>query len=119
MIRMAAKMATSCQLTASTPGAYRRWPPRALSFPTQNGCRLKQTNARLPSPTPTAISHGFEFHDRTPEQGERDRARDRALTACGWTVRRFTRREVIRDADACVTEVLRFLRRATGVLRVG
>jgi very-short-patch-repair endonuclease len=45
--------------------------------------------------------------------------RDRALVAAGWIVLRFAAREVMRDADSCVTEVLRFLRRATGVLRVG
>jgi len=61
---------------------------------------------------------GFDYHDRTPEQAERDRARDRALMAAGWVVLRFAAREVIRDADACVQEVLRFLRRASGVLRV-
>src|SRR6185436_10967029 len=54
---------------------------------------------------------GFKHHDRTAEQAERDGARDRALVAAGWVALRFTVREVLRDADACARQVLRFLRR--------
>ena len=49
---------------------------------------------------------GREFHDRTTEQGRRDRQRDRALTAAGWTVVRFSGSEIFRDAARCVREVL-------------
>lgn len=55
---------------------------------------------------------GHEFHERTKEQAERDRSRDRALTAKGFTVLRFTGREINRDALACAREVERFLRGA-------
>lgn len=37
---------------------------------------------------------GHDFHERTKEQARRDRSRDRALSAAGWTVLRFTGREI-------------------------
>jgi hypothetical protein len=49
---------------------------------------------------------GVEWHDRTPEQAERDKSRDRKLTASGWLTLRFAGREVHRDPAACVAEVL-------------
>lgn len=49
---------------------------------------------------------GAAWHERTPEQGQRDRERDRKLTAAGWTVLRFLGREVFRNASACVHEVI-------------
>lgn len=54
---------------------------------------------------------GHDFHERTKEQAERDRSRDRALTAAGWTCLRFTGREVNRDPDVCLEQVEEFLRR--------
>lgn len=49
---------------------------------------------------------GHDFHERTKEQAQRDRSRDRELTAAGWRVLRFTGREVYQDAGKCVREVL-------------
>lgn len=49
---------------------------------------------------------GHAFHERTAEQAERDKARDRYMTGKGAMVFRFTGRQVWRDADACVDEVL-------------
>ena len=57
---------------------------------------------------------GHEFHERTPEQAEHDRARDRAMTAAGYHVFRFTGREIRRDARRCAREVMRYLRPFTG-----
>ena len=48
---------------------------------------------------------GHDFHERTKEQAERDRSRDRVLTTMGWTVLRFTGREIVRDPMACVISV--------------
>jgi very-short-patch-repair endonuclease len=53
---------------------------------------------------------GHEFHERTAEQAEHDRARDRAMTAAGYRVFRFTGREIQRDARRCANEVLAYLR---------
>jgi very-short-patch-repair endonuclease len=50
---------------------------------------------------------GHEFHERTKEQAERDKFRDRALQAKGFKVFRFTGREIWRDPFKCATEVLR------------
>lgn len=52
---------------------------------------------------------GHDFHERTKEQAQRDKARDRALTADGFIVIRFTGSEVFRDAHACIDEVQRIL----------
>lgn len=51
---------------------------------------------------------GFAYHS-SKEQVIYDRQRERALTAVGWTVLRFTGSEVHRDATACVGEVLALL----------
>lgn len=48
---------------------------------------------------------GHAFHEKTPEQAERDKSRDRALLAAGLPVLRFTGREIVRDPQACVDEV--------------
>jgi very-short-patch-repair endonuclease len=46
---------------------------------------------------------GFEFHERTADQAERDRARDRAVQTAGIVALRFTGREIWRDPVACAT----------------
>ena len=48
---------------------------------------------------------GHDFHERTKEQAKRDKSRDRAMTALGWRVLRFTGSEIVRDVRACVDEV--------------
>lgn len=48
---------------------------------------------------------GHDFHERTPEQAQSDKSRDRALQALGWHVLRFTGREVLRDPERCLHEV--------------
>jgi very-short-patch-repair endonuclease len=54
---------------------------------------------------------GHDFHERTPEQAERDRSRDRDIQAAGIPVLRFTGREIYRDAGACAGEVAEHLER--------
>lgn len=49
---------------------------------------------------------GHDFHERTKEQAERDKRRDRAISAAGYPVFRFTGRELHRDARACVEEII-------------
>jgi very-short-patch-repair endonuclease len=49
---------------------------------------------------------GHAFHERTKEQAKRDKARDRALQAAGYTVLRFTGSEVWADPDACAKEAM-------------
>lgn len=52
---------------------------------------------------------GHDFHERTKEQAARDRSRDRALQAVGYTVFRFTGSEICRDPIKCAEEVLNIL----------
>lgn len=48
---------------------------------------------------------GHDFHERTKEQAQRDKSRDRYLQASGWKVLRFTGSELHQDAEKCVDEV--------------
>lgn len=52
---------------------------------------------------------GHEFHERTPEQAERDRSRDRAFQEFGATVFRFTGREIWRDPIGCAEQIFRWI----------
>jgi very-short-patch-repair endonuclease len=51
---------------------------------------------------------GHEFHEKTKEQAQRDKARDRFFQAEGYHVLRFTGSELYRDALACAEEVSKF-----------
>lgn len=48
---------------------------------------------------------GHEWHERTPRQAGRDKARDRAIQAAGFQVLRFTGSEIWADALKCASEV--------------
>ena len=48
---------------------------------------------------------GHDFHERTKEQAARDRSRDRALTALGLEMFRFTGSELWRDPMGCAEQV--------------
>lgn len=48
---------------------------------------------------------GHDFHERTKEQAQRDRERDRTMTALGYVVVRFTGSEIWRDAEACISHL--------------
>ena len=47
---------------------------------------------------------GHDFHERTKEQAQRDKSRDRALTDLGYHVIRFTGSEVYADPMKCAKE---------------
>lgn len=49
---------------------------------------------------------GHDYHERTAEQAERDRSRDREFQQSGYRVFRFTGREIVRDPVKCAMEVL-------------
>lgn len=55
---------------------------------------------------------GHEFHEKTREQVERDKKRERVIVATGVPVLRFSGREVWRDPYSCVREVLDFYQKA-------
>lgn len=48
---------------------------------------------------------GHDFHDRTKEQAQRDRARDRRLAALGVYVLRFTGSEIYQSPWTCAEEI--------------
>jgi len=48
---------------------------------------------------------GFEWHDKTPVQAERDKRRERSIQLAGYTVLRFAAREVLADPFKCVREI--------------
>jgi very-short-patch-repair endonuclease len=54
---------------------------------------------------------GHDFHERTKEQAQRDKSRDRALALDGWTVMRFTGSEIWRNARGCASQVLQMVRK--------
>lgn len=52
---------------------------------------------------------GHDFHERTAEQAERDRRRDREMLERLAPVIRFTGREIYRDPFACAPQVINLL----------
>lgn len=54
---------------------------------------------------------GHDYHERTRDQAERDKKRDRAITNLGLSVFRFTGRELHRAPHACVKEIIDYIQR--------
>lgn len=52
---------------------------------------------------------GHEFHEKTKQQVERDKVRERAIVAAGYTLLRFAGSEIHRNSDACAKEIRDFL----------
>lgn len=53
---------------------------------------------------------GHDFHERTKEQAEHDKKRDRYFQQNGYIVFRYTGREIWRDPESCATEAFEHLR---------
>lgn len=49
---------------------------------------------------------GHEFHERTKEQAQRDRERDREIIAAGIPILRFTGSEIYRRSSDCALEIM-------------
>jgi very-short-patch-repair endonuclease len=52
---------------------------------------------------------GHEFHERTKEQSERDKSRDRRLLELGYMTVRFAGSEIWRSAYSCACELRRIV----------
>lgn len=52
---------------------------------------------------------GHDFHERTKEQAEHDRSRDRIMQENGIPILRFTGREIHRSPSKCATSILNFV----------
>lgn len=57
---------------------------------------------------------GHDFHERTKEQAERDRTKDRAIQAAGITILRFTGREIWRNPAEVALETIGLLLKKAG-----
>ena len=62
---------------------------------------------------------GHEFHERTKEQAERDKKRDRELQGAGYMVLRFTGSQIYRDPLGCAGETVIHIGDALRRLREG
>lgn len=62
---------------------------------------------------------GHAFHERTKEQAERDKKRDRDLQALGWKVARFTGSQAHRDIVGVVEELLGFAEKVAEPVAAG
>ena len=74
-----------------------------MSCPAFQDETIKRISEKLP--TYAIEIDGFEWHDKTPEQAERDKKRERFIQSQGYTVLRFAAREVLRDPVATAREV--------------
>lgn len=52
---------------------------------------------------------GHDFHERTRQQAQRDKARDRYLIGKGYRVLRYTGSEIYRDPDAVWDEIIKIV----------
>lgn len=52
----------------------------------------------------------YLWHGKSPEQFEKEKKRERDLIKEGWQIIRFSGREVVRDIEKCVIEVLNIFR---------
>lgn len=52
---------------------------------------------------------GHDFHERTKEQAERDKERDRDLQGLGYRIARFTGSEIARDPAECMNKLHRMI----------
>jgi very-short-patch-repair endonuclease len=67
------------------------------------------TEPRLMERVVVVECDGHDFHEKTKWQAERDKGRDRDMTAAGLIVVRFTGSEIWRDPVKCADEALRIL----------
>jgi len=60
---------------------------------------------------------GHEFHEKTKEQAQHDKARDRRLQELGWLVARFTGSEILRAPEQAAWDVYRLIQAERNRLR--
>jgi hypothetical protein len=103
---------SSCDLDNQVPavgGKYR------LDFTLCN--ERSQSDPMFDPAAPVRIcieADGHDFHERTKEQAGRDKSRDRALAAEGWTVLRFTGSEIWKNPAGCVSEIMGLVEKLGG-----
>lgn len=84
----------------------------------QHGYDTATKSERLYTDAPVVVEcDGHDFHERTKQQAKRDRSRDRALSAAGFQVLRYTGHEIWDDAIACAYEAVRILAKTVRLRR--
>lgn len=63
---------------------------------------LKKINNKLPKVVVELDGH--KWHEKTPEQVEKDKQRERYIVGQGYEVLRFSGREIVKDPEKCVQE---------------
>jgi hypothetical protein len=87
------------------PQYGRYWPDFAITGESPRHPNVSAPDNALPPFIVIIEVDGHEFHEKTKEQAEHDRRRDRFMTSTNARLFRFTGSEVFRDADACALEV--------------
>jgi very-short-patch-repair endonuclease len=64
------------------------------------------TNVIKKMPPVIVECDGHQFHEKTKEQAQHDKERDRFITAKGYRIFRFTGSEIMRRPNECAIEVL-------------
>lgn len=93
----------------------RKWPLSHRWFsnhPVRCGSNNYFLDVAIPSRNIAIEVDGFEFHS-SRQSFEDDRARQNDLVLAGWTVLRFTWRQLWEDADRCAQQILQACRLAT------
>ena len=70
---------------------------------------LMVVDAVTSEPVAAIECDGHEYHERTKEQAQRDRSRDRMIQRDGLPVLRFTGSEIYRDPCGCAQEIINFV----------
>jgi hypothetical protein len=97
---------------------HRSLPPSVGQYPVQLAGRRIKLDRAWPE-AKLAIELDSAKHHTSPEDRQRDLARDRELAALGWIVLRFTYADVLRDPDGVRAKVLEVHRTRVAQLQVG
>ncbi|WAP69069.1 endonuclease domain-containing protein [Jiella pelagia] len=72
------------------------------------------TCSSLPDKKLVVECDGHQFHERTKEQAQHDKSRDRDIQSAGYAIMRFTGSEIHKDPVACTNEIGDFFAAALG-----
>ncbi|MGY1600985.1 endonuclease domain-containing protein [Geodermatophilus sp. SYSU D00815] len=97
---------------------HRSLPPSVGQYTVQLPGRRIRLDRAWPEAKLAVELDGAQHHT-SPEQRQKDLARDRELAALGWVVLRFTYADVLRDPDGVRAKVLEVYRARMEQLRVG
>ncbi len=75
---------------------------------------LKKISTEFPK---LAIEIDGHWHEKTSEQVEKDKQRERFLIAQGYTVLRFSAREIFSDVQRCVEELYQLVQKSYSEIR--